>query len=216
MSQPPANPKIYHITHLDNLAPIIQCGCVWSDAQRIAQSIGNTNVGMTEIKSRRLTSIQVSCQPGTYVGEYVPFYFCPRSVMLYLLYMRNHPDLSYRGGQRPLLHLQADLHEVARWADDSGTAWAFTTGNAGAYYADFYNTLADLKEVNWRAVQATDFTPPGVKEAKQAEFLVYQSFPWQLVERIGVIDTDYQKQVSNVLMCTSDPPAVVVERGWYY
>lgn len=27
----PANPKIYHITHVDNLASIVADGCVWPD-----------------------------------------------------------------------------------------------------------------------------------------------------------------------------------------
>jgi hypothetical protein len=30
-------------------------------------------VGMTNIKQRRLTQIEVPCHPGTTVGQYVPF-----------------------------------------------------------------------------------------------------------------------------------------------
>jgi len=48
----------------------------------------------------------------TTVGQYVPFYFCPRSVMLYVLHRGNHPSLEYRGGQTPLVHLEADLLSV--------------------------------------------------------------------------------------------------------
>jgi len=44
------------------------------------------------------------------VGDCVPFYFCPRSVMLYLIYQGNHPDLQYHGGQDLVLHLEADLY----------------------------------------------------------------------------------------------------------
>ena len=43
---------------------------------------------MGEIKARRLAQ-PVRCNPGTLVGDYVPFYFCPRSVMLYLIYKAN-------------------------------------------------------------------------------------------------------------------------------
>jgi ssDNA thymidine ADP-ribosyltransferase, DarT len=28
------------------------------------------------------------------VGEYVPFYFCPRSITLFLLHKGNHVDLT--------------------------------------------------------------------------------------------------------------------------
>ena len=45
----------------------------------------------------------------------------------------------------------------------------------------------DLHEVDWDAVHATDFRSTDVKEGKQAEFLVHESFPFDLVEQIGVL-----------------------------
>ena len=104
----PKDPKIYHITHLDNLPQIVD-SVLWSDAERIRRALNRTVVGMSEIKRRRLEELEVECHPGTKVGEYVPFYFCPRSIMLFLLYRGNHPDLTYRGGQSPIVHLEADL-----------------------------------------------------------------------------------------------------------
>ena len=112
MSELPDNPKIYHITHVDNLAAIAHADKILSDARRLTSTTNCTVVGMSSIKRRRLEEIEVSCHPGTRVGEYVPFYFCPRSIMLYILYMANHPDLAYRGGQRSIIHLQADLYAV--------------------------------------------------------------------------------------------------------
>lgn len=45
MTQPPANPKIYHITHLANLASILkQCG-IQSDSCRIDRNLDNTKKG---------------------------------------------------------------------------------------------------------------------------------------------------------------------------
>lgn len=54
--------------------------------------------------------------------------------MLYLLHRSNHPELSYRGGQGPIIHLEADLKESVAWAEGNGLRWAFTLSNAGAYY----------------------------------------------------------------------------------
>ncbi len=48
------------------------------------------SIGMSNIKQRRL-QLPLRCHKGDSVGEYVPFYFCPRSVMLYLIYRANHP-----------------------------------------------------------------------------------------------------------------------------
>ena len=43
----------------------------------------------------------MKCYPDNFVGEYVPFNFCPRSVMLYILHMGNAEGLTYHGGQGP-------------------------------------------------------------------------------------------------------------------
>ncbi len=53
--------------------------------------------------------------------------------------------------------------------------------------SDFYNDLADLGNIHWEAVKAkywNDF--PDGKRLRQAEFLVYESFEWHLIKRIGV------------------------------
>jgi hypothetical protein len=74
----------------------------------------SASIGMNAIKAARLTR-PVPCH-GNYVGDYVPFNYCPRSVMLYLIYRANHPDLTHRGGQGPIVHLEADLRNVIDWA----------------------------------------------------------------------------------------------------
>jgi hypothetical protein len=105
MTPLPKHPKLYHITHVDNLAAIAKEGVLVSDAAMIARGGPSQPIGMSAIKRRRVEELEVSCHPGTKVGDYVPFYFCPRSVMLYVIHRANHPDLSYRGGQEPIVHL---------------------------------------------------------------------------------------------------------------
>lgn len=61
---------------------------------------------MSGIKQRRLNELTLSSHPGLDVGDCVPFYFRPRSVMLYLVYQGNHPEMAYRGGQGPILHFE--------------------------------------------------------------------------------------------------------------
>ena len=217
MPKVPERPKIYHITHVRNLPRIIKAGMLWSDRKRLELNLACRVVGMDRIKRRRLEQIEVApCHPGTRVGDYVPFYLCPRSVMLFLLHKGNHPDLDYSEGQEPILHLQADLYAVVEWAKQNGRRWAFTDGNAGAYYCSFYADLESLSEINWRAVAATDFSKPEVKERKQAEFLIHESFPWSLVEEIGVHDERMRIIVDDTLTGTTGRPLVRVEPEWYY
>jgi hypothetical protein len=216
MMTPPQQPKIYHITHIDNLPGIIQNGHILSDARRIEIGLTCNLIGMSTIKKRRLEEIEITCHAGTRVGEYVPFYFCPRSIMLFILHKGNHPDLQYSGGQTPIVHLQADLHATVAWAAQYNTRWAFSDRNAGAYFADFFNNLDDLDKVNWEAVASTDFRDMQVKEGKQAEFLVYEAFPWTLVEKIGVLNARIQARVQEILRNAGHKPSLSVEPSWYY
>lgn len=210
----PANPKIYHIVHVDNLASIIADGGLWSDAVMV-QRQGGTVIGMGRIKQRRL-GLPVSCHPGTHVGDYVPFYFCSRSIMLYVIYCENHAELAYKGGQQPIVHLEADLNKVVAWAAANRQRWAIALSNAGAVYTQFRTGLENLGEINWGAVAASDFRPADVKEGKQAEFLMQQSFPWHLVERIGVHSQPIVPRVAAAMHRVEHRPVLEIKRDWYY
>jgi len=216
MTTVPSKPKIYHIMHLNNLSKIIHAGGLWSDAKRIELSLECDVVGMSHIKQRRLHEIKVNCHPGTFVGEFVPFYFCPRSVMLYILHMGNHHDIEYKEGQGPIVHLEADLHNVINWANQKGLRWAFSNCNAGARYVQFFNSIHQLHQVNWTAIASTDFRDAKIKEGKQAEFLIHEFFPWNLVDRIGVIDEKKQNDVTSVVGNANHQPMVEVKQAWYY
>ena len=215
MPQPPAQPKIYHIVHVDRLPSIVADGCLWSDAVVVSRPTPGTTIGMSKIKARRL-ALPVRCHPGDMVGEYVPFYFCPRSVMLYVLHRGNHDELTYRGGQGPIVHLEADLNDAVAWAVANRRRWAFSLSNAGAYYAEFRSQLGQLGEVNWAAVAARDFRPRDVSEGKQAEFLMHESFPWKLVERIGVATPSTSQRAATAIAPAAHRPPIAIRPDWYY
>jgi hypothetical protein len=210
----PAMPKIYHIVHVDRLASIIADDRLLCDSEIANRGSQGTSIGMSKIKQRRLTELTLASHPGLYVGQCVPFYFCPRSVMLYLIWKANHPDLSYRGGQDPIVHLEADLYNVVEWADQNNSRWAFTLSNAGSYHFEDRSDIGQLDEIEWAAVQATDWQH--CREGKQAEFLIERSLPWALVERIGVKDNSTYRHATNVIRRAGHKPPVEVKGKWYY
>ena len=112
---------------------------------------------MNDIKRRRLTELRLNSHRDLYVGACVPVYFCPRSVMLYVISQANHPQLTYRGGQDPIVHLEADLRATVAWAEEQDLRWAFTLSNAGARYFEDRSDLGQLDEIDWDAVEATDW-----------------------------------------------------------
>ena len=142
------------------------------------------------------------------------FYFCPRSVMLYLIHRANHPELDYRGGQGPIVHLEADLQEAVDWAERNQRRWAFTLSNAGSRYFQDRCDLAQLGELDWAAIQARDWRAR--KEGKQAEFLMEQSFSWTLVRRVGVRSVDTHERATAAMRAADHRPDVEIGREWYY
>lgn len=210
----PANPKIYHIVHVDRLASIANDGCLWADSEVLDRQSPGTTIGMSTIKARRLTELTLASHPNLYVGQCVPFYFCPRSVMLFLISRANHPNLAYRGGQQPIIHLEADLYTVIQWARDNNHRWAFTLSNAGARYFEDRADPADLDKLDWEAIAAHSWKH--CQEGKQAEFLIERRFPWELIERIGVLGNSVYRTVVEALPRDAHRPRVEVKNDWYY
>ena len=210
----PATPKIYHIVHVERLPSIINDSCLWCDAEIIRHPPPSTTIGMNSIKTRRLKELTLTSHPDVHVGDCVPFYFCPRSIMLYVIHMANHPELEYRGGQEPIVHLEADLRQTVDWANREERRWAFTTSNAGSRFFDDYSNLEQLKKVDWNAVRAKYWNQ--CKDGKQAEFLIETSFPWELVSRIGVLSQQTYGQVRSALQASDHQPPVQIKRDWYY
>jgi hypothetical protein len=140
--------------------------------------------------------------------------------MLFLIHRANHPELTYKGGQGPIVHLEADMLDVVAWANQNNARWAFALSNAGSQYFEDRADLSKLREIDWAAVTARQWAgigvPASVKEGKQAEFLLEAYFPWALVERIGVLSQPIAQRVANSLRLASHRPSVVIQADWYY
>ncbi|HAK96888.1 MAG TPA: DUF4433 domain-containing protein [Planctomycetes bacterium] len=216
MTTPPDHPKIYHMTHVGNLAGIIADGHLASESAVSRRGVPVRRIGIAKIKRRRVEELPIHCHTGTNVADYVPFYFCPRSVMLYVIHCNNNPDLTYHGGQGPIVHLQADLHAAIEWAERHDRRWAFSLSNAGAFYCEFRSRTDQLDQLDWPSIAASDFRPVIVKEHKQAEFLMHESFPFDLVERIGVQSDAIRTRAEAALAGGRHRPPVEIHREWYF
>lgn len=202
----PPNPSIFHITHVENLASIIAHGCLWSDSQRIARNLDTTNIGYSHVKQRRLNRL-VTAGYGGKLGEYVPFNFCARSVMLFVV---SHGHVDYSGGQDEIVHLVSSVET----ATSLGKPWAFTDRHADLKYATYFASLDKLGEVDWEVMPLPYWAGDDIKERRQAEFLVHDSFPWAAVERIGVKNAAVADRVSALL--SGSTPTVAIQPDWYY
>lgn len=198
----PQDPWIFHITHADNLASIVADGGLWSDAHRRVHRPTSVNIGYHHIKERRMRR-QVTAGAGGTLGEYVPFYFCPRSVMLYVI-SRGSSD--YAGKEREIVHLVSRVSLATR-----NTRWAFSDRHAEVAHAEHFADLAHLARISWPAVEARSWTT--CKEEKQAEFLVKDFFAWDKLVAIGVRDEAVRHHIQTTLPAA---PRVELRPGWYY
>jgi hypothetical protein len=215
MSFPIPTP-IYHITHLQNLEGIIQAGNLWA---KNLLSTGAVSVAYEHIQERR-SMRAVPVPPHGVLHDYVPFYFCPRSPMLYAIHNPG-PNMHYQGGQKQILHLTSNVEAVSQ----ATLHFVVTDRHAVLDYAEFFESADAIPNLCWDHITATTWknTPscPDRKERKQAEFLVHQFMPWNLFTEIGVINQHIKNEVQRVLHATSKnspgpKPTVTVHRDWYY
>lgn len=202
----PTDPRIFHVTHVENLRGIVLEGGLWCDRERLARGLVSTNIGLAHIKQRRLTR-PVATKAGGMLGDYVPFNFCPRSVMLFAV-SRGHRD--YAGGQENVVHLVSTVHRAVAL----GRPWAFTDRHAELAHALHYDDLAKLSEVPWHVMDKAYWMD--VKEERQAEFLVHEFFAWSAVAAIGAMTPAVVARAQAALAAASHKPSVELHRRWYY
>lgn len=198
--------KVSHITHINNLQGIISEGCLWSDSERIKNHINSENIGYGHIKERRLKH-KVTVSAGGTIGEYVPFNFCPRSVMLYVIY-KGHED--YQGGQDEIIHLISDVDTIL----SSNPNCFFTDIHADLAFAEQIEDFSRINELDFKKISSKywqDF-----KEEKQAEFLAHNSVSWNCIRQIGVKTPELADKVKKIVQASHHQPEILVKPEWYY
>ena len=199
--------KVSHITHIDNLGSILQQSCLWSDDKRLELGLVNQNIGYNHIKQRRLVR-PVNVAAGGAIGQYVPFNFCPRSVMLFVIY-KGHPD--FQGGQDRVLHLISDTDTIRF----SNQHCFFTDIHADLDYAEQIDDFDRIGELDIQRIINEKYWQD-FKEEKQAEFLAFESVQWTTIKQIGVKTEALAGEVNALLQAEQHKPEVVIRPEWYY
>lgn len=202
---------IYHITHISNLPSILQEGGLLCDAMQRTRRLFNMEIAHPNLKERRM---RVPVPQGGVLADYVPLYFTERSPMLYSIHTGHVSN--YTAGQEEIIYLVSSIERVQ--AGDC--IWCFTDGHAVEAMTSFYSDPEKLSKLDWGVINAwrwknTD-DDNDRKRRKQAEFLVLEKFPWELVESIGVINSAMAENVRSLMRRHSHQPPVHVRRRWYY
>lgn len=206
------NRSIYHMTSFENLSSIISDWCLRAKKRVEDNNIKYNNIANQDIQDIR-SEKHVPIYPYGTIHNYVPFYFGPRSPMLYSIY-KGHKD--YTGGQQSIVYLVSSIGKVL----DQNYPFVFTDGNATSRNTNFYSDFKDLDKIDWSLIFSSNWynTPedPDRKHRRQAEFLVHNFFSWRQVEWLVVIDEEMADKVNTLVENLSYRPQVFVEPEWYY
>ncbi len=175
--------------------------------------VGYTNIAYQNIQDRRATT-RVPCGARGNLHDYIPFYFAPRSPMLYVIHRGMVND--YPHGQKSIIHLVSKTQSIQQVSCE----FVFTDGHGTMRITQFFDELNDLDKVDWD-VMKTKFWNNIDKDMdrsrrRQAEFLVHQFLPWDLITHIGVINDEMKIRVEQILQASTDRPTVVIHPDWYY
>ncbi len=208
--------RIYHMTGIGNLPSILAAGAVLSKRLVELDKIRIVDIAETSIQERRARK-HISIDPGGTLHDYVPFYFAPRSPMLYSIMKRNVPGCSLR--QQDLLFIVSDVEKII----SASLPYVFCNRNASLANAHFFNDFEqDFSQVDWNIMQVTHWMntdEDGDRKARRAaEFLVRDKLPLNLnfFRGIGVYSEDIKCSVLKTLQPGYSDVPVMVKKEYYF
>jgi hypothetical protein len=157
----------------------------------------------------------VDCGPGGMVGDYVPFYYAPRSPMLSSIESGNVEGAS--SDQRRLVYFVGSTEAI----EAAGLPCVCTDGNAATAITRFSDDLGNLSTmIDWPLMEehywANTPEDPDRVRRRMAELLVHEAVPLGLFTEIGVLDAAIRDRVLELAGERGREIAVRVRRDWYF
>ncbi|HEV2222141.1 MAG TPA: DUF4433 domain-containing protein [Candidatus Acidoferrales bacterium] len=216
--------RIFHITAICNLASIAKSKKLYANARLHKKKIEHGNIAYQGAQGKRAAKM-VARPPGGVIHDYVPFYFAPRSPMLFTINNGNVPGCPYR--QEDIVHLVTTVEAVTA----NELPYVFYDYNATLDIATCYNHVKDLDKIDWNLFHEAPRldgycqywhnnmdNPKHVrrKETRLAEFLVYQSVPLKLITMVGTYNDARTAEVARVLDEAGVELQVETKPAWYF
>jgi hypothetical protein len=215
--------RLFHITAIDNLPGICVTGALLSKSAGNLVGVAYQNIAHAGAQGARAVR-PVPDPPGGVVHDYVPFYFAPRSPMLYAVNGGRVAGCNWR--QEDIVHLETTVNRVCM-----GGNFVYYDRNATLAFSQPFIDLAQLDAIAWDLLTE----PPQLDgfckywqnklnypryadrmERRQAEFLVKDAVALDKFTRVGVIDEDRAVRVRAILTQHRINLPVIVMRDWYF
>lgn len=201
---------IFHFTHGQNLPSILADG----ELRPSVAAATAVDIADAKIKTSRGTR-EVTCGPGGFVGGYVPFYFAPRSPMLFRIQQSGVEGVD--GDPRGLVYFATTTERIVA----AGLEWVFSDGNAASAVTRFVDDMDMLETtIDWPlmgAVYWRNTEEDGDRVRRRgAEFLVHGAVPLEVIDEIGVYNLAAQTRGQEILAEATVEITVNVRENWYF
>lgn len=211
----PVPTRVFHMTRIERLPSVIEHGLLPDNVCKQRQITG-VEIGYGHIKRRRALR-PVPCGVGGTLADYVPFYFAPRSPMLYAV------TCGLVSPEAACTDQIAFLVSSTQTLREAGLTVIASNRHAELDYAEMTEHDGDLDGIDfidWPLMKAVYWnnTPddPDRKERRQAECLVHPRVPWQVIEGIATKTEQARAQVQTLLGAAGVSTPVVVSAEWYF
>lgn len=221
----PRPTRLFHITAIANLAAIFKANALVSKNGGALVGINYQNIAHGGAQGARALRA-VPNPPGGVVHDFVPFYFAPRSPMLYAINRGGVVGCDWR--QNDIVYFETSIEALTVQQN----AFVFYDRNATLAFSAAYTDLSLLDEVvAWdiltEAPQKDGYCQywqnkldhpryTDRMERRQAEFLVKDQVPLSKITRLGVANAIKQAEVQALLAQFGIQLAVNVMPDWYF
>lgn len=212
----PGKTPVFHIIPIEKLGSVVEHGlfCDVEASRRFGAQSKLSAAHDTLKAQRRRKAVPVAAQGS--MADYTPFYFAPRSPMLFTIHCGNTQYGRNGRGQEGMIHLILHLERLVR---DFPDHWCFIDAHMTRGWAQFGATLAELDErVDFDAMRARIWREDDVRARRQAEFLIHNVVPWEYVEGIVAISESVADEVRDILATSGahhEPRVVAKPPGSY-
>lgn len=203
----------YRICHIDNVLHILQHGLCTKHHPNASDkyiSIGNPDI----INVRDETQVKIAGYGN--IGDYVPFYFTPKSMMLFNVITGWRAPLVPKRNKQEIVVIRCLISELSKLE-----RFFFTNGQANVTsITEHYNDVRHLDKIDWEIIHNSDFRKEANDTDKQrryqAELLVYAHVPIEYIESINVYNEIAANIVKKELAKTPSLLPVNVIPSYYF
>lgn len=202
---------LYRMTHIDNLAHILQHGLVVAaspNADPNFRAIGDHSL----IVVRK--DLDAPNPPGGKFSEYIPFYLGHRSPMLYQI-AKGYEDVE-KIPQSDIVYIVVNHNCIVQ----NGLDWFYADGHARHGMTRFYTDEQGFNDLDWDVIYARQWSniedDPDRQRKKQAEYMVKGNVPVNCFAYFLTFDEQSKQKVESLQSIAQTAIPVKISKLAYY